>query len=65
MSSASRPDPLEALRAAAVELGLELRPGLLERILQIEGDLSEDDTARSRIRAALTLLIETEVDGES
>lgn len=58
MTSDTRPDPLGALRAAAVECEVTLPEGILEEILQLESDLSQDQVARSRIRASLKLLIE-------
>jgi hypothetical protein len=52
----SRPDPSEALRAAAQEQGAQLPNGLLEDVLKLETEMSEQDEQRRS--AQLRLLIE-------
>lgn len=54
----SRPDPLGALRAAVEECGVTLPAGLLEQVLELESEPTEDASARSMIQARLRALIE-------
>lgn len=55
----ARPDPLGALRAAAEEFGVELPEGLLEEILQLESEPTEQESTRSMVQARLRALIES------
>lgn len=61
----SRPDPLGALKRAAVECEVTLPDGLLEQILELESEPAEEEAARSMIRARLRSLIETSAGSES
>jgi hypothetical protein len=54
-----RPDPLAALRAAAEECGVLLPDGLLEAVLTIETEATEQHQDRGIVQAALRAQIET------
>ena len=61
----SRPDPLGALRRAAVECEVSLPDGLLEQVLELESEPAEGEAARSMIQARLRSLIEMSSGSES
>lgn len=53
-----RPDPLESLRAAAVDSGIRLPEGLIEDILTAESNADPEDSGRTMIQHRLRGLLE-------
>ena len=58
MSDQTRPDPLGALKAAEVECGAQIPGGLLEKVLALEKDATEQNADRFTIQAKLRAYIE-------
>jgi hypothetical protein len=58
MTEEQRPDPLAALRAAAQECGVSLPEGLLEAVLQLETEATEQHLDRGIVQASLRAHIE-------
>ncbi len=58
MSDQNRPDPLGALRAAAQAAGIALPDGLLEAVLALETEATEQHQERSIVQANLRGMIE-------
>lgn len=54
----TRPDLLETLRAAATECGVSLPEGLLEEVLRLEKETTEQDGARGMIQVRLRTVLE-------
>jgi hypothetical protein len=58
MTEEQRPDPLGALEAAAASHGVTLPEGLLERVLKLETEATEQNQDRAFVQANLRALIE-------
>lgn len=58
MNRDSRPDPLETLRTATREREVVLPEGLLDEVLALEKEATEQDAERSTTQARLRGIIE-------
>jgi hypothetical protein len=58
MNDEERPNPLGALQVAVASIGVNLPDGLLERVLTLETEATEQNQERALVQSGLRALIE-------
>ena len=64
MTDEERPNPLGALQVAAASTGATLPDGLLEQVLALETEATEQNQDRARVQSTLRALIEAAAKGQ-